>query len=247
MGFGVPQRRVRPPALLTLAQEGDENARNQLIDDFTPFVLKVASQSAGRYLTVGQDEEISVALLAFNEAISSYSEGRGTFLSFARTVISRRLVDYFRRQKSRFQEVSLSEIEREDSEGYALSTQVDTLAQEHWTRTQHDENRMYEIIELREKLGAYGISLTELSKLSPKHQDARTRSIHIGQFIAGTPAYRRHLELKRELPLKELAKHPGITRKTLERHRKYIIAVVVILISDLPYLRSFLLDRIRGE
>ncbi len=247
MGFGVPQRRVRPPALLALAQAGDERARNQLIDDFTPFVLKVASQSAGRYLTLGQDEEISVALLAFNEAISSYSEGKGTFLGFARTVISRRLVDHFRRQKSRFQEISLTEIEREDGEGYALSAQVDTLAQDQWTTVQQDENRIYEISELREKLRPYGISLSELPKLSPKHQDARNRAIHIGQLIAGTPGYRAYLELKRELPLKELAKHPGITRKTVERHRKYIIAVVVILISDLPYLRSFVLDRIRGE
>ncbi|HBQ94712.1 MAG: RNA polymerase sigma-I factor [Firmicutes bacterium] len=247
MGFGLPQRRVRPPALLALAQAGDIEARNQLIDDFTPFVLKVASQSAGRYLTPGQDEEISVALLAFNEAISAYSEGKGTFLAFARTVISRRLIDHFRHQKSRFQEISLSELEREDSEGYALSAQVDGLAQEQWTTAQDDENRMYEIIELREKLKSYGISLAELPKLSPKHQDARNRSIHIGQLIAGTPPYRGYLEQKKELPLKELAKHPGITRKTLERHRKYIIAVVVILISDLPYLRSFVLDRIRGE
>lgn len=79
MGLGLPRRRVEPPALLSLAQAGDEGARNQLIDDFTPFILKVASQAAGRYLNLGQDEEISVALLAFNEAISAYNEKKGPF------------------------------------------------------------------------------------------------------------------------------------------------------------------------
>lgn len=247
MGLGLPRRRVEPPALLSLAQAGDEGARNQLIDDFTPFILKVASQAAGRYLNLGQDEEISVALLAFNEAISAYNEKKGTFLAFARKVIARRLVDYFRRQKVRLQEISLSELEHEDDEGYVLYAQVDGLAKERWTMGQHDENRIFEIMEFQEQLAIYGISLDELSRISPKHQDARDRSIQIGQLIAGTPAYRTYLEHKKELPLKELVKHPGITRKTLERHRKYIIAVAIILMSDWPYLRSFVLDRIRGE
>ncbi len=246
MGFSLPRRRVKPPELLSLAQAGDDAARNQLIGDFVPFVVKVASQSAGRYLTFGQDEEISVAVLAFNEAITAYNEGKGSFLAFARTVIMRRLVDYFRRQKTRFQEVSLSELEREDEDGYVLYAQMDGLAKERWVMVQHNENRMFEIMEFRDKLKAYGITWEELPQISPKHQDARNRSIQIGQLIAGTLSYRTHLEQKKELPLKELIKHPGITRKTLERHRKYIVAVAIILASDFPYLQSFVLDRIRG-
>ncbi len=240
MGLRFGRKNSEPPPLLSAAQGGDGEARNRLIEDFMPFIVKVASASAGRYLHRGVDEEISVALLAFNEAINAYDESKGGFIGFAQTVIKRRLIDHFRRRKSYNQETLLSQLDRDDAEGAQLQTQVDSIAHAEWQETQFNEIRALEIEEFRELLGSFGIDFDDLPKISPKHQDARQRAIHIAQLIAEQGEYRQHLNEKRELPVKKLVQEAGITRKILERHRKYIIAVAVILISDWPYLQSYL-------
>jgi RNA polymerase sigma factor len=204
--------------------------------------MKAASAAVGRYLHQGVDEEISVALLAFNEAINSYDSAKGGFIGFAQTVIKRRLIDYFRRQKVYSHETLLSALDSEDDEAQQLQSQVDSLAYGQWDQEQFNENRSLEIAEFRELLEGYGIDFEDLPRLSPKHYDARDRAIGIARLIAEHSEYRRHLNEKRELPVKKLVQEPGITRKILERHRKYIIAVTMILISDWPYLQSYLLD-----
>lgn len=232
--------------LLVHAQAGDDEARNQLIADYTPFVLKIASQSSGRYLRPGIDEEISVALMAFNESITAYEEGKGAFLSFAQTVIKRRLVDYYRRGRQRQNEVLLSELDTSPEEGGAPVTVLDHMAESMWSMAQDEDNRRLEIQEYGDMLMTFGISFHELVRVAPKHQDARQRAIAIGRTVAHRAEYREHLMKKHELPLQKLVQDQDYSRKTLERHRKYIIAVALILIQDFPYLQAYLLDQSRG-
>src|SRR4029079_10454095 len=100
--------------LLLRARGGDDEARNQLLKDYMPFVAKSASQATGRYIRQGQDDEFSVALTAFNEAIERYDVERGTnFLGFADTVIKRRLIDYFRSKQAKQRDLPLSNFEVE--------------------------------------------------------------------------------------------------------------------------------------
>ena len=55
---------------------------------------------------LGRDDEASIAMIAFNEAIDAYDDSAGaSFLSFAEIVIKRRMVDYFRRKTKRQEEV----------------------------------------------------------------------------------------------------------------------------------------------
>ncbi|HYF78723.1 MAG TPA: sigma-70 family RNA polymerase sigma factor, partial [Symbiobacteriaceae bacterium] len=106
--------------LLEPARRGDEQARNDLIRQYTPLVLRVGSQVSGRYLQVGRDEEVSIGMIALNEAIDRFDADRGaSFISFAEMVIKRRLIDYYRRQKGR-SEIPMSELESEDDEGNVL-------------------------------------------------------------------------------------------------------------------------------
>ncbi|MCL5676542.1 MAG: hypothetical protein M1602_01435 [Firmicutes bacterium] len=80
------------PELVTRAKDGDVEARNRLIAKFQPFVLGIASRISGRFVQAGRDDEVSVGLLAFNEAIDSYDPAKGvSFLGFAEIVIRRRL------------------------------------------------------------------------------------------------------------------------------------------------------------
>jgi RNA polymerase sigma factor len=44
----------------------------------------------------------------------------------------------------------------------------------------------------------------------------------------------------RQLPLLDILDKTSLSRKTLERHRKYIIAIVLVLSGDYHYLREYI-------
>ncbi|MCL4352476.1 MAG: RNA polymerase sigma-I factor [Firmicutes bacterium] len=243
MGLGFSKELpAKTSELLRRAQQGDQEARTQVIRDFSPFIVNTASHSAGRFLRAGNDDEISVALMAFDEAISSYREDKGSFATFAGTVIKRRLIDYYRQQGRRPIEVPFSTWESSPSEGgtNTLDLVWHDASRRVWEWHQDEENRRSEIIEYGNVLQRYGLSWDQLVKNTPKHQDSRRRAIQIGRIIAANDEYRDHLLEKSELPLSKLVAEQGLSRKILERHRKYIAAVALLLSYDFPYLREYL-------
>jgi RNA polymerase sigma factor len=60
--------------------------------------------------------------------------------------------------------------------------------------------------------------------------------------LAADPALLGYLLEKKRMPLKELADTFDLNRKTLERGRKYIIAVTIILHhqDELPHLKTYI-------
>ena len=76
-----------------------------------------ASNCCRKYLVLGRDDEASIAMIAFNEAIDSFdSTGGASFLSFAEIVVKRRMVDYFRRQSKKSEEIPISAFESDENE-----------------------------------------------------------------------------------------------------------------------------------
>lgn len=231
-----------PIELVAMAQRGNDDAREELIRSYTPFVMRVAAEVCGRYVSVGRDDESSVALLAFNEAIANYQFGRGSFLRFSEMVIRRRLVDYYRGQKKGLRETPLSELEIEDEEGGVYSpAEVGAALEQH--RVQNEvADRREEIIGYQKLLARFDITLSDLARLAPKHRDARDSAKTVAKLIASRPAYVSHLHQYRALPLKEIEAEGGlpVSRKTLERNRKYIIALVLILTGEFEHLKGYI-------
>lgn len=239
MGFPFGRRGRTPQELLQLAREGDREARERLIDSFTPFILRVASQSRGRYVQVGEDEEVSIGMLAFNEAIDHFDDRRGkNFLAFAEQVIRRRLIDHYRRERRGAREVNFSELKDQENPGYPLEAEVRMAVEEH-RRVAEAEDQREEILRYRDLLAAYGISLPELVRISPKHRDARDSARKVARVLAEDPELAEHLRRLKELPLKELSSRVAVSRKTLERQRKYIIALALIAMEDFDHLRGY--------
>ncbi|HYG60849.1 MAG TPA: RNA polymerase sigma factor SigI [Symbiobacteriaceae bacterium] len=226
--------------LLEAARRGDKQAREDLIRQFTPLALRVGSQVSGRYLQVGRDEEVSIGLLGLNEAIDRFDAERGaSFVSFAEMVIKRRLIDFYRRQKGR-NEIPLSELESEDDEGNVLQSAERKQAVAVFEKQQEAEDRKHEIIRYSKRLAEYGIRFGELVEICPKHEDARERALEAARLVARTPLFAQHMQAKKELPLKQLEERVGVSRKTLERQRKYIIAVALIMLEDFYHLRQYI-------
>ncbi|AGA68878.1 RNA polymerase sigma-I factor [Desulfitobacterium dichloroeliminans LMG P-21439] len=223
---------------LVSAQQGDTLAREELIQSYKPFIAKVSSKICNRYLTWDNDDELSIALLAFNEAIDHFNpQGGAEFLSFAQTVIHRRLVDYFRKE-GKHQHLSLSPMNPEDEE---LSRYDMNLSQEQY---QEEQKKMQfaEVIENYVRvLNEYGVTLDDLVKVSPKHRDSKETLIRVTLTLVNYPHLLAQLKKQKLLPMKELELLTRVKRKVLEKGRKYIIALALILSeSEFYALKTFL-------
>ncbi|PKM87741.1 MAG: RNA polymerase sigma-I factor [Firmicutes bacterium HGW-Firmicutes-12] len=230
--------------IISEIQQGHEQQREELIKRYLPFILRVASKTCKRFVRLGLDDEVSIALIAFNEALDKYDCTQSTsFFTFAETVIKRRIIDYFRKKQKETKEINWSAME-EEVENKNSYYQLDKLL---WEKSQadlfekeSDEMRLSEILEYQKKLSCYGISMNDLVAASPKHQDARRSAFQVAQRIYQNNKYRQYLEKTKTLPLKELEQEVEVSRKTLERQRKYIIALTIILMGEYYYLQEYL-------
>jgi RNA polymerase sigma factor len=228
--------------LLRKAWQGDEDSRNELIQVYTPFILKTAASICGRYIKIGEDDEASIALIAFNEAINKYDEKRkSSFLSYAEVIIKRRLIDYHRKEQRDNKLIGYTSLQFDDQQqdraevSFARRQAAITFREQQEALERHAE-----IIQFTKLLSDFNISFQDLVKMSPRHQDARRRVIEICYLIAEDREYKEFLMSRKELPLKKIAERIKVSRRTLERHRKYIIAVSLILIKRYTYLLEYI-------
>jgi RNA polymerase sigma factor len=102
--------------------------------------------------------------------------------------------------------------------------------------------RREEIERFQKTLMEYGLSLRDLVNASPKHKDARMNLLKVARTLAGDSDLLALLVEKKRLPLNELSLATGVSRKTLERGRRYILAASLIMgfPDEFPYLYSHL-------
>jgi RNA polymerase sigma factor len=214
-----------------LAAKADKDQCGLLIDEYMPFISSCASRAFGvRYISKSNDE-LSIAMAAFSESVSAFDASRGLFLPFAAIVIKRRLIDYSRSQSRLKAEISTSFLSESDDEIATLDIPDDSQ--------QQAEPIKLEIDALNGELSTYHIDFMELIIDSPKAEKTKRTCATAINFILNSPDVRRKMQLHRILPLTEIATHCLIPRKILERHRKYIVAVVEILANDYPYLAEY--------
>lgn len=232
---------ISPEQLLRDAKKGIVTAREQLIQQFTPFCLRIASSACGRFVNLHQDDEASIALIAFNEAIDAYQPEKGaSFLTFAEILIRRRLIDFFRRQ-NKDRSVPFSSILPDEAEGNdQKQVEIAKEAVRIYEQQMETIERRVEIQEYARALEEFKINLFDLPDLTPKHGDAKKRIFSIAQMIANNPSWCQYLSENKELPLKQILLFCDLSRKTLERNRKYIIALVLAMKGDYPFLQSYL-------
>ncbi len=233
------QEKVLKDTLMS-SQNGDTLAREELIRSHKAFIAKVSSKICSRYLTWDNDDELSIALLAFNEAIDTFDpHGGASFYSFVQMVIRRRLVDYFRKE-GKHQHLSLSPLNPDDEE----LSRYDLDASQDLFQENENQNVFAEVVENYVRvLVAYKVTLDDLVKVSPKHKDSKQTLIRAALALKNNPHLMEHLKTHKLLPIKELELLTGLKRKVLEKGRKYLIALVLILSEPEFYpLKTFMQD-----
>ena len=210
---------------LALARSGDREAREDLIRECQPFVLKTTESFCGKGLQWGRDDELSVSLIALNEAVDRFDlERSDSFLAFAGMVIKSRLKDYYRREKRQL----TAELSLQDDENGLQPAEL-SRAWEVYRLERAARERGEEIAEYRKLLADYDVSFDALVKIAPKKSTNRRQLIAAAHELIRQPGLVAYLIRNKRLPLNELSEASGIGRKTLERGRKYIIAVALIL------------------
>ena len=199
----------------------DESKLSVFIGRHELFILKTASKIARQYISKN-DDEWSVALVAFSGAVEKYEYERGSFISFAERIIHQRLVDYYR-AKGRF----------------SVEVPVDFMEEEAIVEENEDALKL-EIEALTQVLGTYGFSFMDLVECSPKAKKTRRACAEAAKYLLHQPLLLRGMRASRQLPLKIIEKNTEVPRKILERHRKYLIAAVEILNGEYPYLSDYL-------
>lgn len=211
----------------------DSKKRELFIEAYKPFIAATVSKICGKYKIYGVDEELSIGLMAFDEAISKF-DGRGSFLSFAKLVIKSRLYDYFRYQKRRGEGESLYlEDGRETQSIVDKSLDTDIKVQQQFELKD-------EIESFSRELSRYDITMSELVKASPKHGKKRNAVSEVIKFIRSDPECTEYFKSSGNLPLKIIESKLGISRKLIEPYRKYIIASLVIYFGKYAYLKEYL-------
>jgi RNA polymerase sigma factor len=234
----MPKKKKSLEETVHTIQQGDVKLQNELIETYKPFIAKSVSTVCKRYIHE-TDDEFSIGLIAFNEAIQKYNSTKGSsLLSFADVLIKRRVIDYIRSQ-SKHSNISLNLNEDKEEENTHSSVEAQLSIDEYQKKTEA-EHRKNEIILFSQILKEYDLSFDELVKNSPKHADARKNAMKVAKALVEQESLRQFLMEKRKLPIKQLEDTVQVSRKTIERNRKYIMAISLILMGDYLYLRDYI-------
>ncbi len=165
---------------LSLAGNGDENARNKLIE----HNLRLVAHIAKKYTQApGADNEdlISIGTIGLIKAIHSYNDSKSTRLAtYAARCIENEILMYMRSTKKLQQEISLNECLGHDSDGNEITFMDILTAEDEDVAEQADLNmdicklyhhieheltdREKEIIRLRYGLGGKSVTQRSIAK-----------------------------------------------------------------------------------
>lgn len=228
----------------------DENYMNTFISKHKKFILISAFRATKRFISEN-DDEYSVAMIAFCEAIKSYEESKGSFKGFAFLVIKRRLTDYSLSQACFQKELSVEpasmdgEIENEE-EVSALQIEIRqrsveiSAAEGVGVETPGSTPMQDEIAAVQNLLSGYNFSFFDLTECSPKAEKTKIACAKAVAVLLQNPTLFKKMQSTKTLPVKDISSGKDISVKILERHRKYIIAAAEIMQGDYPLLKEYM-------
>lgn len=225
---------------IDIIKNGDSMEREMLIKDYKPFIINIVSKEIGRFVSDGDCDELSIGLMAFNEAIDRFSMGiSNSFFSFAEKVIKSRLIDFYRKEKKNLNTIPISYLnEFYDDEEIEEKLFVDN--------SHSDEQDVSEEMEdFIKSLKNFDITIEDLIESSPKHIDARKNAVKIASQMAKDEFLMKKIMNSQKIPTAEIEKNYCISRKVLHKNKKFIIAVCLILMSNNDIMKSYVYNLLK--
>ncbi|MDP4115814.1 MAG: RNA polymerase subunit sigma [Bacteroidota bacterium] len=214
-------------------RRGNLELRDRFISESMPFIMRSLNKILKRHIDIKNDEEFSIGLSAFNEAIEHYDlDRRGNFYKYSHIMINHRIIDYLRRMKRNDKTLLLSSIEYNE---YLEQKYLVSNAQYHYEAVELKED----ILILQRNLTEFGITWDDLIENSPKHKDTRCLCIRIAKEILEDEDLYGKLLKTRKIPRSELVNRLKVHRRTIENHRIFIIVICLVLKSNQDGLKKF--------
>ena len=221
------------------AAKEDTLAADRLVRQYLPFIKSETAKFLHRFPEEGQDDELSIAMFAFHEAVLQYHRTRGAFLKFAAMTIRSRLIDYARKEKRHQGQISLDRADREDEDDRTLGDRLEdqrNVVKERESRSAAQA----EIAHFAEQLSEFGLSLTDIADNCPKQKRTLEACHRALAYARETPEILEKLLSSKKLPLSRLATGSGVELKTLGRHRKYMVAGLLAYTNGFEIIRGHL-------
>jgi len=210
--------------------------RDSFIQNNKNFIYGIAYKICKRKLDWTNDEELSIALIAFNNACDKYSEEKGNFFSFASVIIKNALIDFFRKANNTpyLAFDNPSEDNKEDYIDYKIS--IDNYQLEMENKKRAEEIALFSL-----ELSKYKLSFKELVDSSPSHVDTRNNLLNLAIACSRDNNILDYIKNKRLLPISQIALLTNTKKKYLEKWRRYLLTLILILSTEeYPYIKSYL-------
>jgi len=215
----------------------NERIREQLIAENEKTILSTAAVVCRKYITKN-DDEWTVALLSFSKAIDRYTGSKGDFLPFAKKVIRNGLVDYYRKNTGKEIAASPYVLQGTAQPQEDVYHVYPVIVQKSMDRTGDDIRE--EITQISAELQQHDISFFALAQQSPRQKKTKAECARAIQTVTGHEDRCRELRRTGKLPIRQIEEESGVSRKTLDRYRKYLIMAILVLSGDYPYLSEYL-------
>lgn len=208
--------------------------RDTFIEENKKFIYNVTSSVCKKKLQWENDDELSIALIAFNNACNSYVETKGNFFSYSKVIIKNALIDHFRKNSNKYQ-LTFGEESDELKDAY-LKNSI-----EEYDINQENIKRKEEIKILSNELKEYNITFNDLVKSSPSHKDTREALVTVAFTSLNDNTILNYIEKYKKLPVKQICLITGRNRKFIEQWRRYILCLIIILSNEsYCYITSYL-------
>lgn len=199
-------------------KRNDFEYENQFIEEHLPFIVKSISKVTKRYVSIENDEEFSIGVLAFHEAMKRYSEDKGPFLPFANLVISSRIKSYLSKENKRRLDPSIESLKEEGIE----------FSQEIINPIEDKSHLQDEIKNLKSYIKEFGFDFEDLVDEAPKHKKTRENAISLSENVSKEKPLVDFMYEKKRLPIKRISLQFNVTEKIIKGSKKFIITVIII-------------------
>lgn len=222
-----------------LAAQKNADLADHFIRQYLPFIKSETAKFMKRSPVEGQDEELNIAMFAFYEALCAYEKSKGSFLNLAAISIRNRLIDHYRKEQRHTGVVYYEQtISDEDKETTLLDGM--TNHRDEYEELAHREATQAEIKEFATQLKSFGISLTDVADSCPKQERTFKACLDVLSFARDNAHILDQLVATRKLPMNALAIGAGVEKKTIERHRKYVVAILLAYTNGYEIIRGHL-------
>lgn len=212
-----------------------DSRKTDFVEKYVNFI-KVSVYKATDKAIRKEDEEFEIALQAFNEAVMAYDESKGDFYDFAEEVIYEKLTG--ETLEETVQEEELYEEEEQIPEEELL--EEDEPMEEDVPEEEFYEDISVEIEELGAQLKRRQIHFADLVNFSPKSKKAKNEVFKAIEYIVDNRAALDKVLDEGIVPVNKVLDNTSVSRDCLDKHRKYIIAAVMILTGNYPQLAEYL-------